>query len=67
MNLAQTTIEPSSPPSTSSDDKGTDDNGQRFPLRQIMWGHVRSCSALVVRLVFRDNNLPLALNVVGHL
>ncbi|KAI8344063.1 hypothetical protein BC941DRAFT_407656 [Chlamydoabsidia padenii] len=51
-----------------NDEKPSDKSlTRRPPIRHLMWGHVRSVSSVLIRNVFKDNNLPLVLNVAGHL
>ncbi|ORZ25824.1 hypothetical protein BCR42DRAFT_400999 [Absidia repens] len=52
---------------SSPSDKTGDTNKQRPPLRQLIWGHARSFSFMLGRFMFKDNNLPLILNIMGHL
>ncbi|SAM02468.1 hypothetical protein [Absidia glauca] len=61
---------PSSASSPSSPSSSRESNNtqppKRPPLRHLMWGHVRSVSSVLIRNMFKDNNLPLVLNILGH-
>ncbi|KAI8099672.1 uncharacterized protein BX664DRAFT_321839, partial [Halteromyces radiatus] len=50
-----------------SNNKNNDNNGQKPSVNQLVWGHIQSFSSMAGRFMFKDNNLPLILNVIGHL
>lgn len=59
------TQHPSSPSSSSSSSSSSKETTVTAPHR--IWGPVQSCLTNTGHYLFKDNNLPLLLNVAGHL
>ncbi|KAI8328252.1 hypothetical protein BC941DRAFT_445375 [Chlamydoabsidia padenii] len=46
---------------------GTNHIPSDLSLRQFVWGHIHSCGSYTSQFIFKNNHLPLLLNILGHL